>query len=311
MEIQEKPLENGAKKSKSGAWPLLIILAGVFWGSMGIFVRYLNAAGLHSMQLVELRAVFSAIIAGVAIFFYDRNLLKFKLRDWWCFAGTGIAGTVLFNTCYFVTIERVSLAVAATLMYTAPIFVTLFSVILFGEKMTKKKSACLLLAFVGCGLVSGIASDTPVMDPAGLAVGMLSGLGYGFYTLFARYALNKGYSSLTLLVHTYLFAGVAGAFITDWAGIRASFAAEGGKIWLAMLGVAFFTTIIPNLLYFVGLPHMENGKAAVLASTEPVTAALIGLLLYSEVPTILSGIGMLLVIVALTWLNVEPKQEQE
>ncbi len=311
-ENQERmPAENAKKTNKKNSGAIFVILAGIFWGTTGIFVRYLNEAGLHSMQLVEMRAVFSAIFAGIIVFFYNRSLLKFRLKDWWCFAGTGIAGTVIFNACYFATIERVSLAVAATLMYTAPIFVTLFSVVLFKEKLTVKKVICLALACAGCALVSGIASSKPVMDFAGFAIGMLSGLGYGFYTIFARFALNRGYSSLTLLVYTYVFAGVAGIFLTDFGPVFKALGSGNPMIWLAMLGVVVITTIAPNLCYFKGLPQMETGKAAVLASTEPVTAALIGVVLFSEVPTLLSGIGMLLVIVALTWLNVEPSKPEQ
>ena len=59
------------------------------------------------------------------------------------------------------------------------------------------------------------------------------------------------------------------------------------------------TTVLPYIFYNFGLKHVENGKAAVIASVEPAVATLTGVLAFQERLTITGAIGLLLVIGAI------------
>ena len=111
------------KKLASG----MVILAGIFWGSMGIFVRKFEECGLGSLDIVAIRAITTMCILFLFLLFYNRSLLRIKLRDLWCFLGTGLLSIVFFNYCYFRAITMTSLSVAAVLLYTAPAFVMVLS----------------------------------------------------------------------------------------------------------------------------------------------------------------------------------------
>ena len=170
--------------------PFLVILAGCLWGTMGIFVRHLNAIGLEAMEIVEARAALTAAAMFAALVLFRRDLLRVNIRDLWVFAGGGIVSVILFNFCYFQTIQRASLSTAAILLYTSPVFVLLLSVPLFGEKLTKKKILCLMLAITGCALSSGLAGGM-ALSPMTLLFGLGSGFGYGLYSIFSRLPCKK------------------------------------------------------------------------------------------------------------------------
>ncbi|MDY3870430.1 MAG: DMT family transporter [Clostridiaceae bacterium] len=140
--------------------PFLVMLAGCLWATLGLFVRHFNDVGLTSMEILEARNILSAAALFLFLGLFRRELLRVRAKDMWCFAGGGIGSVILFNYCYFQTIQRSSLSVAAILLYTSPIFVLLLSVPLFGEKLTKKKVFCLIMAFTGCALAGGLASPT-------------------------------------------------------------------------------------------------------------------------------------------------------
>ena len=125
---------------------LLTLVAGTLWGMIGYFVRSLQSDGLSSMQIVSVRMVISAVIFSVFALVFKRSLFKIKLKDLWCFIGTGVVSVAFFSACYFKAIELSSLSVASILLYTAPIFVMIFSVFLFKEKLTVIKIVSLLLA---------------------------------------------------------------------------------------------------------------------------------------------------------------------
>ena len=85
--------------------PFLVILAGCLWGTMGIFVRHLNAIGLQSMEIVEARSVLTAVGMFAALALFRRDLLKVRAKGLWIFVGGGMASVILFNYCYFQTIQ--------------------------------------------------------------------------------------------------------------------------------------------------------------------------------------------------------------
>ena len=289
--------------------PFLVILAGCCWATMGIFVRHLNAIGLASMEIVEARSMLTAVIMLLALAVFRHDLLKVKAKDVWCFAGGGIVSIILFNYCYFQTIQLASLSTAAILLYTSPIFVLLLSVPLFGEKLTRRKLICLAMAFGGCALASGLASGGMALSPQVLLFGLGSGFGYGLYSIFSRFALQRGYHPITITTYVFLFAAIGGVPLTDFGQIL-QVAGEGMGNVLYLLLYTFVTTIVPYIAYTSGLQHVENGVAAVLACIEPVMATVFGIFVFREIPDVLGWAGIVLVMTALVLLNLQPKKQQ-
>lgn len=284
------------------AAPIMIILAGTLWGSMGIFVRNLNAAGLHSMEIVSLRSVVTAVVMGIFLLCYRKEMFRIRIKDIWCFIGTGVFSIVFFNFCYFKTMTLASLSVAAVLLYTAPSFVMVMSFFLFGEKFTKTKVAALLLALAGCVLVTGILSDTQSLTMAGIMTGLGAGLGYALYSIFCRYALERGYHTFTILFYTFLLAAIGGIPLTDWKQVADVALFDLSGVGFAIV-FALVSTVLPYLLYTAGLQFVENGRASILASIEPVVATVFGVLLFHEKMTLMGLAGMILVLVSIVICN--------
>ena len=276
---------------------------------MGLFVRRLNTMGLSSMEIVEARSIIAALILFPCTALRDRRLLKIQLKNLWPLIGTGILSMVFFNFCYFSTIAIMNLSAAAILLYTAPIFVMLLSIPLFHEQLTLRKVLALLLAFSGCCLVSGIASATANLTAAGLLLGLGSGFGYALYSIFSRFSLNQGLSSITITNYTFLMAAIGGAFFTDFRTLFSALQEQGLPLVGFLVFYCIVTTILPYLLYTAGLSHVENGPASIMASVEPVVATLLGLLVFSERPSIPALIGMVLVLSALVILSIGPSRQ--
>lgn len=288
--------------------PFLVILAGCCWATLGVFVRHLNEIGLQSMQIVEIRAALTVIVMFGFLAIFRRDLLKVKGKDLWCFAGGGVISVILFNFCYFQTIQRASLSTAAILLYTAPIFVLLLSVPLFGEKLTRKKLICLAMAFVGCALASGAAGGMTLSQET-LLFGLGSGFGYGLYSIFSRFALQRGYHPITITAYIFLFGAIGGIPLTDFGQVMT--VASQPEHLLYLIAYTVVTTIIPYIAYTTGLRYVENGVAAVLACIEPVMATVFGIFFFSEVPGFTGWMGIALVLTALVILNLQPKKNND
>lgn len=292
--------------------PIMVLIAGCLWGSMGIFVRHLNDYGLNSMDIVAVRVFGAVVVLGVFLLIYNRKLFRIKLKDIWCFVGTGIVSIVFFSYCYFTTIQIATLSIAAIMLYTAPSFVILMSAVLFKEKFNLQKGIALIMTFGGLILVTGVLHDVESLSVKGILFGLGSGVGYALYSIFGRYALEKNYHTYTISFYTFLFASV-GVFpfiriekITEALTIN-----RQGILYAA--GLIFFVTVLPYLTYTVGLSYMEGGVASVLATIEPVVATLIGVIIYKEeiLPSAVMGVVMVIAATVLISLKLPQNKKTE
>ncbi len=276
---------------------------------MGLFVRPLNAKGLSSWDIVFIRAFLTMVFMAVFILVKDRSLFKIKLKDIWCFIGTGLLSIVFFNLCYFKEITIAPLSIAAILLYTAPAFVMVISAFCFKERLTKRKIAALFLSFLGLMFVTGVFSSGERLTLKTLFIGLGAGLGYALYSIFSRYALEKGYSSFTISFYTFLLATVATVFFIK-PGEVMGVAFSSGSMIVLLIAFALVSTIIPYLTYTVGLKGVENGQASIIASIEPVVATLIGIIWFHEKMSVWVLIGIVLVLTGIVISNISVKEEK-
>ena len=296
--------------------PIFVILAAIFWGILVVFVRAFGKADFGSMEIVTMRVYTSVIFAWIMFLLFDHSSQRktrksiqdstktqtttpktFHLRDSWCFIGTGLVSIVFFSYCYFRNVEVSSAAVAAILMYTSPIFVTLLSALLFKEKFTKLKGLALILAIIGCALVSGITSILTPASLPGLLLGLGSGIGYALYSIFGRFALNKGYTPFFVTAMTFTFACVGVLPFVNILTLAMKLINEPKYILLALI-MGLVGSCTPFALYTLGLRYMEASKAAILATLEPIVTALVGTFFYKEPIDLFIVIGIVMVLVA-------------
>ena len=277
------------------AAPVFVTGAAILWGILVIFIKNLSSAGLESMEIVSLRAYGAAFILMIGLLLCNKKLLKIRLKDAWCFVGTGVVSIVFFSYCYFKNVTVSSVAVSSILMYTSPIWVTLFARVVFGEKISKRKLVALAMAFLGCVLVSGITGGAGRVSAEGLLLGLGSGIGYGLYSIFGRIALEKGYHPMTVSAYTFLFACVGVLpFIKPIEIWNKMNVAPG--LWGWALCMVLFSTCMSFTLYTIGLKYMEAGRAAVLATLEPIVTTLVGVVLYKEMLSLFMTLGIVLVL---------------
>lgn len=279
---------------------LYIITAAFLWGLIGLFVKILTAQGFTPMQIVALRAVFSTICISIFIFKLGINYLQIKLRDIWLFIGTGIISLTFFNYCYFNCINESSLAAAALLLYTAPIFVMLLSLILFREKFTFPKAIALLSTFLGCAFITGVFNSQLNLSLSAIFFGLGSGIGYALYSIFGKLAVRK-YSTATITAYTFYCSTLSSVPLADFAHCTGTF---NMQTILAGLGIGGLCAFIPYLLYTRGLQDVEAGQAAILATIEPLVAACVGIFIFHEPITISKAAGIFLILASVVILNI-------
>lgn len=280
-----------------------ILLAAILWGCISLFSRGMTASGFTSTQMVAVRALFTVLFLAIVILIKDPTLFRVRPQDLWVFLGSGICSFLFFNICYMNSLVENSVSVSCILMYTSPFWVLMLSIPIFKENFTAHRAVSLLIAFAGCVFVS--VSPTLTLTKRGLVFGLLSGLGYALYSIFGKLAAKR-YHTMTITFYTFLFAACGVLPLCNPTALLSLMVTPRNTLW--SLGIAVFETILPYLLYTYGLSKTAAGKAAVLCIAEPVVAALIGTLVFSEHMGPLGILGIVLVAIGLGILEYQPKR---
>lgn len=286
-------------------WTLPII-AGVCWGSSGVFVRVLDEAGFNNITITFSRVIIAVILLGGAVLVYDRSLFRLPARQIPLIALIGISGQFLFNICYNIAVLKLSLSLATILLCTAPVFVIVFGAVLFHERITPVRVGCMLAVLAGCVLLSGVIESGGLMwSVLGLAMGAGTAICNAVATMATNEASDiRAIHPLTVQFYATAFALIPMLPFADYGAVGGFIAENPAGHIPYMIVYALVAALLPNLLFNIAFKFMDSGIVSILASgAEPASALLLGLLLYGEIPTAFGLVGMVLVVGAIIILT--------
>lgn len=269
---------------------LYILTAAVSWGFIGIFSGIAFSQGLSPMEVAFWRAVLAWLCFGGQAF-YSRQI-KVELKDLPILAFFAIFGIAVFYIAYQYAVKSGGAAFAAVLLYTAPAWVVASSFVLYKERLTGLKIAAVVLVMVGVYLISrtGNASGSTTIGALALISGLVSGLCYSLYYTVGKYFSRK-YTSANLFLYVLPLGALGILPFVD-------FADKTPLAWAALIGVAVVSTFVANYCYYNGLKYLEAGRASIVATIEPVVAAIAAFLVFGEYFTILGYLGAVCILVA-------------
>lgn len=278
---------------------LLILLAGVLWGTLGVVFQVLGDFGATPASLGFWRASVAAAALGLGLLVRRPAALRVAWRDLPFFVAFGFVSVALLFSVYPLAVHLSSVAVSVVLLYTAPVWVALMGALWLGEPLTGRKMAALAVCFAGIALIAGI-QDPGSVDVRGLLAGLASGFTYATLSIFGRMAPPR-YGSATLTVWSLGIGALflAGPAFHDPVGLWAPWQSPGLVLYAGLV-----PTAASYSLYTAGLRRLgDAGRASLLATVEPVVSAFLGLALLREPLSALQLLGGVLVLAGVAALQ--------
>ena len=283
--------------------------SGICWGlSLGIYGRSMAALGFSTVQIAAVRTTISALFFALLVLVTDRRAFRIRVRDIWIFVCTGAVSVTLFCIFYFTATQHCSIAVAEVLSYTYPMWVIVFSAVLFREKLTRDKLIALVTVLVGCVLVSGITSGIGDVSLFGVTMALLSGIMFATYPIFSRFAIPR-YGTMTINFYTFLVASVTTMTIGNPVEVVTKVASPAAAP-VAVIG-GILCAALPYFLYTKAMDTLDNGMVSILATSELFVASLVSIVYYREPMSAAQVAGVLLVFAAIIWLAAKSRAAQE
>ena len=290
--------------------PMLPILAGIMWGSVGVFVRFLTAGGLDNGTIVCTRMLVSAFVLGLFILVKDRALFRFPKKALPMLLIGAIIGSAYMNVMYNIAILQLHLALSSVLLGMFALWAIFLGALFFKEKITKRKVFCVCVALFGVVLVSGTLEQTNISNVTllGVLIGLTAALMYAINGVTTRVMGNWGMSALTINFWYFLIAAVSLLPFCHWDQV-ADFVAASPLTSIAwLISQSLACAIVPYVLFTIALNNMDIGLASTLELIEPAAGMIFGFLLFGENPTVLMIIGVIVVIFALAMTYRSPRK---
>lgn len=282
-----------------------VVLAALGWGLSGGIGGILIENGWDEFVVSFYRGMIGLLFVLVWLMLrpHKSGLANPKLWFWSAIAGLGVAGNFAF---YFISIAEGSVAVAATLMYSAPLFVYLISFTLKMEKSTPPKWIAVILVMLGIVLLTQIYDiEASGITSIGVVAGLLAGLSYAVFIFGFKYAAPHG-SPQAILTIAFAVLSVLLVWPSDSNQLVA---VTSSQDWILFAVLGVLGAGLSFIIYIVGLKNTPPAVASIVATVEPVTASFFGVLILSETLGGIQIFGMVLILVTVTALSVSSNNQ--
>lgn len=267
------------------------IITGITYGLNPLFAMPLLKNGAAVESILFFRYLFAVLMLGVFLLFRKQDF-KISLKQ----AGVLLSLGVLY-TCsslfLFEAYNYIASGLATTLIFFYPVLVAIIMVFL---KVVPSWPVWLAIAATFGGVfIMTQGSGSQSIDPIGIAFSLGSALAYALFIVIinrSKAIANISNSLLTfytLLVGTFIFMGkIMSADVALTTGI------SSGVDWLNIAALALLPTIVSTATLAIATRNIGATKASVLGVFEPITAILVGTLMFGEPLTtnIILGIGI-------------------
>ena len=266
--------------------------------------RLLSGSILHPIDpliLSQTRTTFSLLVL-LPLLVASKGWQRIKLpaRDLaYCFL-LGTLGVAVSNYFYYVAIQRINVATAIIVQYTAPVWVLLYVVARRQQKLTLQKIAAVALAVTGIALVInllGTRSGAALhLDTYGIIAALLASFSFAFYNVGGHRILAR-HDRWRVLVWTLAAASLFWLAVNPPWKIAAAHYVPAQ--WIFLFVFSMISVLGAFSLYFLGLQYLEPTRAIIASCLEPVFSIVLAALLLGEVLRPIQTLGIVFVLAAI------------
>jgi len=292
---------------KEGYGYLLIAVASILWGTLGVFGKMAFQYEITPTLLITLRLWISSCTVFFIIIVFKRKLYKIKRRDIPFLVIFGLFPIALQRVAYFYALDFTTATVAAMLYYTYPAIVAVMSVFLFKETITKKTVLAIVLTFLGASFVVKIyETSLLIVNLPGILFGLLSGVLFAVYVAMVK-RLRSDYSSWTLVLYGDGIGAIALTFIACFSPSQVT--KFPVQLWLLVFTISWIPSLLGYFLYSHALKYVEATKGSIVSIIEPVSAGLLSVIILAETLEPPQLLGIVLALIGISILFYRPNKK--
>ncbi|MFS0690245.1 EamA family transporter [Sporosarcina sp. 179-K 8C2 HS] len=267
---------------------IVVLLGAVLWGTTGTAQTFMPQT-VHPLAVGASRLA----VGGFTLLILMLALRKIDFRNWpWKATLLSALAMAIFQYCFFTSIRLTGIAIGTVVAIgSAPMFSGIIEWLILKKRPTKIWVTATSLAIVGCVLLFS-NKEGLVVNPIGVLLSLCAGLLFAFYTFFSKEVLEKAEAipSVAVIFSVSAIMLMPFLFIFETEGLLT----VPGISTMIYLGIA--TTSVAYVLFSTGLRHIPSSSAVTLSLAEPLTAAILSVLVVGERLDVISWAGIALLL---------------
>lgn len=272
-------------------------IAAATYGMNPLFALPLYKEGMDPDSVLFFRYLFAIPLLGIMLKVRGRSF-ALKRRE---IVPLIILGwlVALSSLTLFQSYNYMEAGIASTILFVYPILVALIMAVVFKEKITLQTILCIFLALSGIGLLYK-GGDSATLSLTGVALVMASALSYAIYIVGVNRPRLKDVATLKVTFYVLLFG--LSLFLVRIDFGQSLQIVDKWYLWGNLIALAVFPTAISFLCTTQAIQYIGSTPTAILGALEPVTAVFFGVAVFGEALTPRLSIGMVLIILAVTFI---------
>jgi len=277
---------------------LYVIISAIGFGVMSIFAKLAYSNQVNLASLLPFRFLIATVILWVMVI-WKKLPYRLDKKTLLTMVLMGVFGYAIMSQLFFLSLQTISASLAALLLYLYPSLVTLLSIALRIEQLTKQKISALVISFLGLLLTLGIFNNS-LNYAIGIIYAFLANVVYSIYIIVGHFVTKKVHP-LVLSAYITGAASIALFFVNLLRGeINLNFPFTG---WLYIILIAIFSTVIAVYTFFLGVERIGPAKASIISTIEPVVTISLAYILFQEKLSFLQIIGGILILYSIILLS--------
>ncbi|HHP7239179.1 DMT family transporter [Longibacter sp.] len=276
------------------------VIAATCWGLLGPVARVAFAEGVSALEVAFWRAALGGGLFAVHVLAlaYGRRIapsgahrrLQIHRADMPAIVAFGVIGVALFYGAYQLAVQAGGAALASVLLYTAPAWVAGMGAAFLNEPLTRRKQVAVALTLGGVAAIALGGTAGVTLTVLGIAWGLTSGLVYASYYPFGIYYFERYVPAAVFAVAL----PVGAVLLAPWI----AFTTKSAAAWTALIAIAVVSTYGAYLAYGAALQRLPASRASIVATLEPVVAAVAAGIWWDEDLGLWGYAGALLIVAA-------------
>ena len=260
-----------------------LLLTAFLWGGTFVAARVVTQH-VEPFSASFLRFVVASFFLSLLVAKQKASFPLLKKNQLMPAIPLGMTGIFTYNVFFFMGLKTVTASRASLIVATNPVFISLFSVLLFKERMNAGKVMGIILCLAGAAIVIS-HGNLPEIFRGKLGWGEVYILGcvasWVAYSLIGK-VIMKDLSPLHAVTYSCLI-GTLALFFPAWQeGIYEQVMTYTAIDWTGIFYLGFFGTVLGFLWYYEGIQVIGPSRAAVFINFVPVSGVLLGWLLLDE-----------------------------
>lgn len=279
---------------------MYVALAAFFFALIAIIGKSAFNTGMKVYDLLVMQNAVSAVIMFVYLFIKDKKSMILTRGQLKRVIIQGTFGSTATTVFFYLALEKINAGIASMLIFTHPVFVTLFFVITGIRKISLVNNLALMLAVIGSGMVINLFNLSVAQTPVtGLVYGVICSISYAFFNVFADLKLNDVKSEV-LAMYTSVVMFVISAIINP--GFFSFNITLSPQMIFYVFELAVVSGILPVIFLYKGIALVGSEKSTIIATAElPITLILAFLVLketmvFTQIMGVVFIIGAVLVL---------------